>query len=76
MSAEHFAEIERALVYVSEARERVEQTARSLVGDGAQPHLVEALQLADAELLAVHRRLMDRTYFAAPGARQLELDAA
>jgi hypothetical protein len=59
----HFAEIEKVLLYVSEARERAERAARTLRSDDAEPHLVEALEEAEHELLAVHRRLMQNTYF-------------
>jgi hypothetical protein len=75
VTARHFDEIEKALLFVSEARERVESATRALADDGAEPHLVEALRDADDELLAAHRRLMDRTYFAVPGDRQLDLTA-
>jgi hypothetical protein len=60
----HFAEIERALLYISEARARAERSARELGRDGAEPHLVEALEDAERELEALGRRLMQRTYFA------------
>jgi hypothetical protein len=62
----HFAEIEKVLLYVSEARERAERTIRSLVKQDAEPHLVEALEEAERELEAVGRTLMQRTYFAVP----------
>ncbi len=73
MSAIHYEEIEKALLYVSEARERVEGAARVLAETGAEPHLLEALAQADDELLALHGRLMRRTYFGVPGERQLAL---
>jgi hypothetical protein len=60
----HFAEIEKTLLYISEARERAESAARTVARDGAEEHLVKALEEADRELLALHRRLMQRTYFA------------
>jgi hypothetical protein len=62
----HFAQVEKTLLYVSEARERAERAAKSLERDGADAHLVEALEGAEQELLAVHRRLMQATYFAIP----------
>jgi hypothetical protein len=64
MNESHFAEIEKALLYISEARERAQNAARTVARDGAEEHLVEALEDADRELLALHRRLMQRTYFA------------
>jgi hypothetical protein len=62
----HFAEIEKTLLYVSEARGRAERAARALAKDGAEPHLVEALEEAERELEALGRTLMQRTYFAIP----------
>lgn len=65
----HFAEIEKTLLYVSDARERAERAARLLAGDDAEEHLVEALEQTQRELLALHRRLMQATYFAVPKAQ-------
>lgn len=62
----HFSEIEVVLLYVSEARERAEQTAQALRKDGADEHLVEALEAAERELEQLGRLLMQRTYFAVP----------
>ena len=70
----HFAEIEKALLYISEARERAERAAQAIAKSGAEPHLVEALQQAERELEAVGRKLMQRTYFAVPDS-QLTLKA-
>lgn len=68
----HFDEIERTLLLISGARERAARTARTIGRDGAETHLVEALEAADEELLALHRRLMQATYFAVPGSRAAE----
>lgn len=73
MNESHFAEVEKVLLYVSEARERAERAARSLRRDDAEPHLVEALEAADRELLAVHRRLMQTTYFGTPAVPKQQL---
>ena len=70
----HFAEIEKTLLYVSEARLRAERAARTIAKDGAEPHLVEALEQAERELEALGRKLMQRTYFAVPDG-QLTLKA-
>jgi hypothetical protein len=69
----HFAEIEKALLYISEARKRAERTAKELRRGGAKPHLVEALEKAERELEAVGRHLMQETYFAVPK-EQLSLE--
>jgi hypothetical protein len=66
VSEAHFAEIEKTLLYVSEARERAERAGEKLRRDAAEPHLAEALEEAERDLLAVHRRLMQATYFAVP----------
>lgn len=70
---DHYAEIEKSLLFVSEARERAERAAKVIAEDGAQAHLVEALREADRELLALHSRLMDRTYFATPAGATKQL---
>lgn len=69
MNEAHFDEIERTLLVISGARERAERAARTIGRGGAEPHLVDALAEADRELLALHRRLMQATYFAVPGSR-------
>ena len=65
MNEAHFDEIERVLMNISGARRRTEK-ARQVLGTGAEPHLVQALDEASAELEQLHRRLMQRTYFAVP----------
>jgi hypothetical protein len=60
----HFSEIEVVLLYISEARERAEQTAQALRNDLAEDHLVVALEAAERELEQLGRTLMQRTYFA------------
>ena len=69
----HFREIEKTLLYVSEARKRAQKTAKELRRDDAEPHLVEALEEAERELDEVGRRLMQQTYFAVPK-EQLSLE--
>ena len=64
MNEAHLAEIEKVLLYVSEAHERAERAARTLRSDDAEPHLVEALEEAERELERLGRSLMQRTYFA------------
>lgn len=69
MNEAHFAEIEKTLLYISEARLRAERAAKLIAKDGADAHLIEALEDANRELLDLHRRLMQRTYFAVPEAQ-------
>ncbi len=68
----HFAEIEKTLLYLSEARKRAEKAVKELKRDGAEPHLVTALETTERELESVARRLMQQTYFAV-SKDQLEL---
>jgi len=71
MNEAHFGEIEKVLLYVSEARERAERARRELTKTGAEPHLVAALQASEAALLAEHRRLMQSTFYAVVGQERL-----
>lgn len=70
--------LEETLMLLSEARERAERAAQEVRAGGGQAHVAEAFERVDRELLAMHRQLMDGTYFHAPGPaeRQLALDAA
>lgn len=67
----HFSEIEKVLLYISEARERSEKAYRALERDGAEPHLVQALKQTEATMKAEHRRLMQSTFYAVPDKDQL-----
>jgi hypothetical protein len=66
MNEAHFAEIEKTLLFISEARKRAERAAAGLESDGAEPHLVAALRQVEQELEELGRRLMQQTYFAVP----------
>lgn len=66
MNEEHFKEIEKVLLYVSEARRKAEGVAEALDRSGAEAHLVTALRDAEAELAELHRKLMKGTYWAVP----------
>ena len=66
MNEAHFAEIERVLLYVSEARRSAEKTMRALREAGADAHLLEAAEEAERELERIGRTLMQQTYFAVP----------
>lgn len=69
MNEAHFAEIEKTLLYVSEARKRAERAITELRKDAAEPHLITALEDAERELEALGRLLMQKTYFAVPDAQ-------
>ena len=66
MDEKHFAEIEVAMLYIEEARERAERAAKTLRAEGADSHLIEALERSTTELSDVARRLRQGTYFAVP----------
>ena len=66
LDEKHFAEIEVAMLYLAEARERAERAARALRAEGADAHLIEALERSTTELSDVARRLRQGTYFAVP----------
>jgi hypothetical protein len=63
----HFGEIERVMLNLSHARDRALKAAKELKADGAQPHLVEALERAATEMGDTYRRLMQGTYYAVLG---------
>ena len=69
MDEKHFAEIDVAMLYIEEARERTERTERAAVAlraGGADAHLIEALERSSAEISDVARRLRQGTLFAVP----------
>jgi hypothetical protein len=66
LDEKHFAEIDVAMLYIEEARERTERAMNVLRAEGAEAHLVEALQRSATELSEVARRLRQGTLFAVP----------
>jgi ssDNA-binding replication factor A large subunit len=78
MVVSHFEALDETLLLLSEARERAERAAQEVRADEGQEHIAEALERVDRKLLAMHRRLMDETYFYVPASpvKQLELGAA
>ncbi len=66
MDEEHFAEIDVAMLYIEQARERTERATTALRAEGADAHLIEALERSTSELSDVARRLRQGTFFAAP----------
>ena len=69
MDETHFAEIDAAMVYIEEARARAERAARTLRAEGAETHLIEALEQAQDQLSNVARSLRQGTLFAVPSAQ-------
>lgn len=70
MVEKHMAEVETTLLYVSEARQRAEKARKALEADGADLHLIRALQECERVIAAEHKRLMQATYFAVPAEDQ------
>lgn len=66
LDEQHFAEIDVAMLYIEEARKRAERAAKALRDEGADVHLIEALERSEEELSAVARRLRQGTFFAVP----------
>ena len=66
LDEKHFAEIDVAMLYIEEARERTERATTALRAEGADAHLIEALERSTAELSEVARRLRQGTLFAVP----------
>ena len=73
MSETHLSEVEKTLLYISEARERAERARATLESAGAEPHLVAALKATEQALADDHRKLMQRTFFAIPSNDQERL---
>ena len=64
MTEAHSSEVEKVLLFISDAQERARRASERIEKDGADAHIVEALHEAQAELGDVHRRLMQGTYYA------------
>lgn len=66
MDEQHFAEIDVAMLYIEEARARAERATATLRAEGADDHLIEALERTQTDLSDVARRLRQGTLFAVP----------
>lgn len=64
MNEAHFSEIEKVLLYITDARERTAKAAHEIARTGAEPHLVASLEETERSLRDMHRKLMQSTYFA------------
>ena len=80
VTSAHYETVDSLLLLLAEARERAEGAARAAAAAGGPEALVDALEVADRELLALHKRLYDGTYLGgittSRESAQLELDAA
>lgn len=66
MNETHSGEVEKALLYVGDARERAHAAAERVASDGAEEHVVQALRDAERELGELHTRLTQQTFYAVP----------
>jgi hypothetical protein len=66
LDEQYFEQIDVAMLYIEQARARAERAAGELRKLGADPHLVEAMERAQAEISDVARRLRQGTLFAVP----------
>jgi len=73
MSESHLSEVEKTLLYISEARERAERARAALESADGEPHLIAALKATEQALADDHRHLMQRTFFAVPSSDQERL---
>lgn len=62
----HHEQIDATMMTVERARARAERAAAALRADGADEHLIEALERAERELSNTGRALMQGALFAAP----------
>jgi hypothetical protein len=61
------SEVEKVLLFVSDARDRAGRARAKLETESADQHLIDAMERAEAALADAHRDLMQGTYFAVPG---------
>lgn len=64
-----FLEIHDVMLYLEEARRRTERAIAILRENGAEEHLIEALQRSEEDLREVARKLRQGTFFAVPKAQ-------
>lgn len=64
MTESQSSEVEKVLLYVSDARTRAKRAADAVKKDGAEPHIVAALRETEKELDALHRKLAQGTLYA------------
>ena len=66
MTERQSSEVEKVLLFISDAQSRARRASELVERDGADAHIVEALREAQTELGDLHRRLMQGTYYAVP----------
>lgn len=63
MNEKHMGVVERALLNLSESRRKLRVSADELRSDGADAHLIEALEKAEQDLEATYKATFQATYF-------------
>jgi len=66
MTERQASEVEKVLLYISDARARAKRAATAVDKDGADAHIVAALANAERQLGELHRQLAQGTYYAVP----------
>jgi len=64
MTEAHSSEVERLLLYISDARDRAAKSVDAVERTDGEPHIVDALQDAQRQLDELHRLLTQRTFYA------------
>lgn len=73
LQEKHFRQVEGAMLHVEDAARRLAEAAADLKKEGAEPHLVAALETAAGAVRADHARLMKSVYWRAPVTEQQQL---
>lgn len=66
MTERQSSEVERVLLHISDARTRARKATEVVAKDGAEPHIIAALEDAERQLGELHRKLSQGTYYAVP----------
>jgi hypothetical protein len=64
MTEAHGGEVERLLLYISDARDRAARTVEAVQRTGGEKHVLEALRDTHRQLDEMHRSLTQRTFYA------------
>ncbi len=64
MDEAHSGEVERLLLYISDARDRATKAAAAVARAGGDQHVIDALRDAQRDLEKIHRSLTQRTFYA------------
>ena len=65
----HYGEVDAALLFLDSSARRIDKAIALLRAEGAEEHMIEALERARDEVVDTRRRLMQGTLFAVPKAQ-------